>query len=352
MNGKRILVAPLNWGLGHATRCIPIIRLLLQRGHRVSIASDGDSLELLRREFPTLGFFELPSYNIRYSRNIPAWLYTLWRTPKFFKSIKREQDVVKHVINQNKIDLIISDNRYGCSAENVRSVFISHQLNLIMPSGARWMGTAINFFHKRLIRKFDTVWVPDEPGSAWSGELSKSNLKPEFIGVQSRFIKSADSQIQNKLAVILSGPEPQRTLLEKNLLPQVMMLNQPAVFVRGMLHEKMGESEINNVKIFNYLKSDELQKVIEQSEVVVARSGYSTIMDLATLHKKAVLIPTPGQPEQQYLAAKFETERIACWADQEEINLDDALELSAEYSGFNHTASTALLIKAFEELDL
>lgn len=352
MKAKRILVAPLNWGLGHATRCVPIIRLLLARGHTVFIASDGDSLELLRREFPALGFFELPSYNIRYSRNIPAWLYTLWRTPKFLKSIKREQYAVNTLVNQHEIDLIIADNRYGCRVKNIHSIFISHQLNLIMPAGMKWMGGTINFFHRRLIRKFDTVWVPDGENNPLSGELSKSNLKPEFIGIQSRFKKSGEIQLQNKLAVVLSGPEPQRTLLEKNLLPQVIALNLPSVFVRGMLHEKMGESEVNQVKIFNYLTSDDLQKVIEQSEIVVARSGYSTIMDLAALHKKAILIPTPGQPEQEYLAAKFKTEHVAYSADQEMIELEDALELSGEYAGFKKNASETLLIRAFEKLDL
>lgn len=352
MSAKRILVAPLNWGLGHATRCIPVIRLLVQRGHTVFLASDGDSLELLRREFPDLQSFKLPSYHIRYSRNIPAWLYTLWRTPKFLRSIKREQDAVKKLARQHRIDLIISDNRYGCRAINIRSVFMSHQLNLIMPDGTKWMGGIINFFHKRLIRKFDAVWVPDEETHIMSGELSKSNLKPQFIGIQSRFKKSEEVQQHFKLAVVLSGPEPQRTLLEKNLLPQVIMLNQPAVFVRGMLHEKMGESEVNEVKIFNYLKSDELQKVLEQSEIVIARSGYSTIMDLAALHKNAVLVPTPGQPEQEYLAAKFKVERIAYSADQEMIYLDDALELSGEYSGFKYAVSNTLLMQAFEKFDL
>jgi UDP-N-acetylglucosamine transferase subunit ALG13 len=350
MNGKRILVAPLNWGLGHATRCIPIIRLLLQRGHSVFIASDGDSLELLKREFPALTFFELPSYNIKYSRNIPAWLYTLWRTRKFLRSIKREQRAVKKLIKQHSFDLIISDNRYGCRSKKIHSVFISHQLNLIMPDGTKWMGGIINLFQKGLIRKFNSVWIPDAENSMLSGELSNSNLKAEFIGVQSRFKRSVNVQHENKLAVVLSGPEPQRTLLEKNLLPQVIALNLQSVFVRGMLNEKMGESQVNEVKIFNYLKSEELQKVIEQSEVIVSRSGYSTIMDLAVLGKKAILIPTPGQPEQEYLAAKFKEEKIAYSADQESIELEDALELSAEYLGFNAIASDELLIRALEKL--
>jgi len=349
---KSVLIAPLNWGLGHATRCIPIIRLLLARGHRVCCASDGDSLSVLKKEFPELNFYELPSYNIQYSRNIPAWLFTLWRTPKFLRSIKREHAVLEKIVAEHSIDLIIADNRYGCWSKKTPSVFISHQLNLIMPSGMKWMGGIINFFQQKLIRKFNTIWVPDSTDHTLSGDLSKSNFQAEFIGILSRFKISTEEQPVYKLVVVLSGPEPQRTLLEKNLLPQVIELNLPSVFVRGMPDEKMGESEIDQVKIVNYLKSEALKKVIGQSEIIVARSGYSTLMDLAVLKKRAVLIPTPGQPEQEYLSSKFMKDRVAYSVDQETLDLGDALELSAEYSGFDCKSSDELLISAFEKQGL
>jgi UDP-N-acetylglucosamine transferase subunit ALG13 len=229
---------------------------------------------------------------------------------------------------------------------------MSHQLNLIMPSGMKWMGGIINFFHSRLIKKFNAIWVPDAQNSVLSGELSRSNLRVEFVGVLSRFEKSIEIQQVNKLVVVLSGPEPQRTLLEKNLLPQVIALNLPSIFVRGLLNEKMGESEIDQVKIVNYLKSDTLQNVMEQSEIIISRSGYSTIMDLAVLKKKAILIPTPGQPEQEYLASKYMNDRIAYSTDQEVLDLADALELSTEYLGFEHKASDELLLKAFDKVGL
>lgn len=348
---KRVLIAPLNWGLGHATRCIPVIRLLLQRGHQVFVASDGDSLELLTKEFPQLTFFELPSYNIYYSRNIPAWLLTLWRTRPFLKSISREHAAVANIVNENKIDLIIADNRYGVWARGIKSIFMSHQLNLVMPPGTKWMGSVINFFHRRLIRKFNSVWVPDRPEHTLSGDLTRTKLAADFVGLLSRFERH-EEPTRYKLAVVLSGPEPQRTLLEKNLLPQVIMLNVPSVFVRGMVKEKMGESEIENVRIYNYRKSDELHQIISQSEIIVSRSGYSTLMDLAVMKKKAVLIPTPGQPEQEYLATKFMDERVAYSIDQERLDLEDALELSAEYTGFDVRQANDLLINAFEKQGL
>lgn len=350
--GKRVLVAPLNWGLGHATRCIPIIRLLIERGHTVCIASDGDSLKLLKDEFNALTFFELPAYNIQYSRNIPAWLFTVWRTPRFLKSIKLEHAAIRKIVSEHAIDVILADNRYGCWAKNIRSVFISHQLNLPAPSGLTWMGGVINFFHKRLIRKFSSIWIPDALGSVLSGTLTRTNLKAECIGVLSRFKLSEHQETPYKLAVVLSGPEPQRTLLEKNLLPQVVAINVPAVFVRGLLNEKMGESEVDNVKIVNYRNAKQLEKIIQQSELVVARSGYSTIMDLAVLGKKAIFIPTPGQPEQEYLAQKFMESKVAYAVDQEKLDLTDALELSADYSGFKAMENNGLLVQAFEKLRL
>lgn len=349
---KKVLVTPLNWGLGHATRCIPIIRLLLERGHQVAIASDGDSLELLKREFSELTTFILPSYNIQYSRNFPAWLDTVRRAPKFRRTIRLERAAIEKIQQEHKFDLIISDNRYGCRSNNVRSVFISHQLNLPSPSGLTLLGGVINFFHKQLIRKFNTIWIPDATGSLLSGNLTKTNLRAEFMGILSRFNKSEGDENVYKFSVVLSGPEPQRTLLEKNLLPQVIALNAPSVFVRGLVTEKMGVSEIENVKIVNHLKAEELEKIIRQSEIIVSRSGYSTIMDLAALGKKAVFIPTPGQPEQEYLSQRFMNSKTAYSVDQEKIDLGDALELAEEYSGFKLVDNQGLLLKAFEKLGL
>lgn len=347
--GKRVLIAPLNWGLGHATRCIPVIHALQQRGHTVFIASDGDALTVLKREFPQLKSFELPSYNVRYSRNLPVWMKTALRIPYFMKAIQREQHRAEAIIQSNAIDVVIADNRYGCRSRKAHSIFISHQLNLPAPSGLRWMKGILNFLQNRLIKKFNSVWIPDGNDRLLSGSLSETNLPADFIGIQSRFVPSTDHPAVYRLAVVLSGPEPQRTLLEKNLLPQVIALNVPSVFVRGTLQEKMGEHEVDQVKIFNYLPSGKLEEIIKQSALIIARSGYSTIMDMAVLGKKAVFIPTPGQPEQEYLADKFSRENVAVALQQDDFDLPEAMELSGAYSGFNIADSHELLLQAFEK---
>lgn len=347
--GKRVLIAPLNWGLGHATRCIPIIKTLQARGHSVFIASDGDALKVLQREFPELPSFELPSYNVRYSRNLPVWLKTALRIPYFIQAIRHEKRVVKTIVQNNNIDVIIADNRYGCRSKNIQSIFISHQLNLPAPSGVKWTNGILNFIQNQLIKKFNAVWIPDVPDRLLSGSLSETNLPVEFIGVQSRFQNASDQPIHYKLAVVLSGPEPQRTLLEKNLLPQVVTLNVPSVFVRGTLQEKMGEHDVDQVKILNYVQSEKLEEIIQQSELIFARSGYSTIMDLAVLGKKAVFIPTPGQPEQEYLADKLMHEKVAVALHQDNFDLLDAIELSEEYTGFTRIDSNALLVEVLKK---
>jgi UDP:flavonoid glycosyltransferase YjiC (YdhE family) len=345
MNSKRILITPLNWGLGHATRCIPVIRLLLQLKHKVFIASDGVALDLLRKEFPELTFFELPGYNITYSKT-SAWLSTLLHTSKILKVIELEHQQTEIVVSQNSIEVIISDNRYGCWSKNTKSIFISHHLNLPMPKGLGWVQGAANAFLKKKIKKFNEIWIPDNDNREFSGTLSHTNLPVTFVGILSRFKKVATQQQKiYRLAVVLSGPEPQRTLLEKIVLPQVIALNVPTIFVRGLLNEKMGESEI-----INYLTSDELENVLNQSEIVIGRSGYSTVMDLAVLGKKAIFIPTPGQPEQEYLSEKLMQARIALSVQQKKFELTDTLELSLEYSGFGVSRSNNLLMNAIEDL--
>lgn len=346
---KRVLIAPLNWGLGHATRCIPVIKALQARGHSIFIASDGDALKVLQREFPELPFFELPSYNVRYSRNLPVWFKTALRIPNFIAAIRQEQRAVKSIVQHNNIDVVIADNRYGCWSENIHSVFISHQLNLPAPAGVKWTNGILNFIQNRLIKKFNTVWIPDTHERPLSGSLSETHLPAEFIGIQSRLVPSLDQPMRYQLAVVLSGPEPQRTLLEKNLLPQVVTLNVPSVFIRGTLHEKMGEHDVDQVKILNYVQSDQLAEIMQQSGLIIARSGYSTVMDLAVLGKKAAFIPTPGQPEQEYLADKLMREKVAVALQQDDFDLIDAIGLSEEYTGFTRIESNTLLVGVLEK---
>lgn len=332
---KRILVAPLNWGLGHVTRCIPLIQALERMGAEVLLASDGGALRLLKAEFPQLPAYELPSYRIRYEspnmvRNIA------WQLPRILYAIRSEQWATEKLVREHGIHGIISDNRYGCFSAKANSVILSHQLHLRIPNHLlEW--TANGVLH-RALRKFDAIWAPDvaeEPNL--SGELSHGgqDVHPNvrFIGPLSR-LQPDGSKTEYDVAVVLSGPEPQRTFLEQRLLEQAMLLPQKFIFIQGKTRAKEHYYVADNVELVSYLTSQELNEVLLASEIIVCRSGYSSIMDLAALCKKALLIPTPGQTEQEYLADHFARQNTFLVQKQEEIDLETGLGKVPATTGF------------------
>lgn len=296
-----LLVCPLDWGLGHATRCIPLIKQFIAAGKKVSIAGNGSSLQLLKLEFPSLQFHELCAYKIDYpekGRNFT--IHMALQSPKVLLAIKREKEELKRILHKENIDMILSDNRYGCYSNKIHSVFMSHQLNVSFPKGLNWL----NKINEKFIQNFDEVWVPDLPGTInLSGDLShKTSMQNvKFIGLLSRFKLPVDvPQKQIDILGIVSGPEPQRSLFEELLLDKMETSNLKCSLVRGK-PEKMSSAEHKNIKVYNHLYSKELQGLILRSETVICRSGYSSIMDLYALQKSAILIPTSGQSEQEYL---------------------------------------------------
>lgn len=334
---KRILVTPLDWGLGHATRCIPIIRLLEEKGHDVCIATSGLALPLLRQEFPQLSFFELPSYQARYSTKVPLMLKVFLQSPHFIQVIQQEHKIIEKLVAEQAIDVIISDNRYGCYSRKAKSIFITHQLTLLMPTGLRWLQRLVNFFNHHLIRKFDACWVPDFKNNPITGALTQAvGLNTTFIGMLSRFRKSEVPVVKKyDLLILLSGPEPQRSLLENLVLKQVKEYTGNVLLVRGL---PSTHQTLVGVESVNHLPSHNLQAAIEASTFVLARSGYTTVMDLYFLEKKAIFIPTPGQTEQEYLAKQLAERSIAFSMEQKDFDLIKALEASKSFKGFSMSA--------------
>jgi UDP:flavonoid glycosyltransferase YjiC (YdhE family) len=334
--------------LGHATRCIPIINALLKANFEPVLASDGDTLLLLQREFPLLQSVELPSYNIRYPKNGKNLRFKLLsQLPSTISAIKRERKIVSKFIDKENIAGIISDNRFGVFSKKVPSVYITHQLNVL--SGKTTFITSK--IHQQLIKKFDECWVPDLEGnqnySGTLGHLKKHHLNLKYIGILSRF-QPKELEIKYDLLLLLSGPEPQRTLLENNLLLELKGYKGKILMVRGVFYA----TEINaasNFHIVNYLLANELEEAINQSNLVISRSGYSTIMDLAALGKKAFFIPTSGQFEQEYLAKILQEKMVAPYAKQDEFTAAKLDDIN-KYSGFEKATSTVDLkwFKLFE----
>ena len=331
---KRILVAPLNWGLGHATRCIPIIHALIENNFEPIIASDGSALELLKKEFPKLICLELPAYPITYSKKGSLLKYKLLKdSPKILKNIKAEKRITKQIVNDYKISGIISDNRFGVYNEEIPSVFITHQLQ-VLSGNTTWLSTRM---HQKIIKKFDECWVPDNRDKPnLSGKLGhlESNIIPtKYIGSISRF-KKIELPLIYDLMVLLSGPEPQRTLLEQKLITELQKYSGNVLFVKGLVESEIKQETYNHVTFYNYMTSDLLEKSLNQSKLIISRSGYTTIMDLAKLNKKAFFIPTPGQFEQEYLAKKLDKNGLVPSCKQDDFTLKNLENIDA-YNGLN-----------------
>lgn len=333
---KRILVTPLDWGLGHATRCIPIIRELLKRECDVLIAGSGDSLLLLKNEFPHLTCLAIPGYRPVYSSGENVILKMGIQVPKFINVIEKEHRCIESIIEKHHIDLVISDNRYGCWSAKIPSVFITHQLNILMPKGWGWLSSLVGLLNKRFIKKFSVCWVPDyaDQEASLSGTLSEVN-KYGFkdivhIGPLSRFRHNGQGGSKYDVLCIFSGPEPQRSIFEKTVNDQLRNSGLRYFVTRGVFSHEFSSRE-NEV---DFLNSEALQTVISQSSLVIARSGYSTIMDLAALGKKGILVPTPGQTEQEYLADRWKEKGVLYTMPQRSFNLGVALRESEPYTGF------------------
>ena len=302
---KRILVAPLNWGLGHATRCMPIINALLHHDFEVVLASDGHALNLLRKEFPSLETAELPGYGITYSGNPKLFKWQILRdSPKLMKTIKAEKKATESIIDSYKIDGIISDNRFGVQSKKVPCAYITHQLR-VLSGNTTWLSTKM---HQKIINQFDVCWVPDnqyKPNlSGQLGHVANSDINTEYLGPLSRF-KKKDTKIIYDLMVLLSGPEPQRTFLEEKLYTELKGYKGQVLFIRGQVENLQTKIIKDHLTIYNFMTTEALEKAINESAMVLSRSGYTTIMDLAKLEKKAFFIPTPGQFEQEYLAKRL-----------------------------------------------
>lgn len=329
---KRILVAPLNWGLGHATRCIPIIKALLQHNFNPVIASDGVALKLLEKEFPDLESIALPSYNITYAKKGKNFkLKLIADSPKWLKAVKQEKKFIKYLIETEPFDGIISDNRLGIYSKKVPSVFISHQLN-VLSGNTSWFSSKM---HQKIIKKFDACWVPDVEGnpnlSGKLGHLNQSKINIKYLGPLSRFEKTDCSPLYD-LMVLLSGPEPQRTFLEEKLLDELQAYQGAVLFVKGVIEDQQIKTKKGTLTLYNFMTSKELEFAINHSKIVLSRSGYTTVLDLAKLEKKAFFIPTPGQYEQEYLAERLDKLGLVPTCSQDSFSIKN-LEAVDNYKG-------------------
>jgi len=335
---KHFLVCPLEWGLGHAARCIPIIRTLLDQNHRVTIAADGTPADLLREEFPNLPLVRLLGYGIRYPASGNMAMAMALQMPKLLAGAIREHVRLGQLIRDLAIDTVISDSRFGLFNKHVQSIYITHQLTIKFPRGLSLFEPLLARFHRTLIERYDECWIPDLPDEPnLAGELSHPRRLPsnaKFIGPLSRMSREAAPGESCNLLIVLSGPEPQRTIFEKTILAQVSQaVDLKIILIRGVTGKPSEWQKQGNVKLCSYLTSGQLNRLMLSAKMILTRPGYSTIMDLAALGKKAILIPTPGQTEQEYLATRLKKKMIFYSEPQKEFGLSRCLRAAKDYSG-------------------
>jgi uncharacterized protein (TIGR00661 family) len=345
----RILVAPLDWGLGHAARCIPIIRELLEHNTEVIIAADGRPYELLKKEFPTINILRLPGFTIVYPEGNRIAAKIVSQIPKIITAIFREHRALSNIIRDLKIDAVISDNRFGLFSKQIPCIYVTHQIGIMMPEQLQWASRIVYHLNKALIRNYTECWIPDyKENDNLSGWLSHFYPLPKnatFIGPLTRFKKNSNIPKEYDILIILSGPEPQRTVLENIMMEQLKTIQRKSLVVRG-IPEKSQHIKLSEwISVVSSLDSETLNRAMLASDIIISRPGYSTIMDLDALGKRAIFIPTPGQTEQEYLAAELKRSGKFYMQEQENFSLIDALEQAKLYPGFSPRVSYTSTVK-------
>jgi len=294
----KVLYAILDWGLGHATRSETIIQNLKNRGADITIASKGLALNYLQDRFQTLRFLELPDKEVKYSRSGASW--GLLRRSLIQKDLnKKQKEWTKKLISENEFDLILSDNVYGVYHDEVQSILITHQLKPISPilkqAIAKEIANWINCFHE--------VWIPDFGEDGIAGSLLQNprvTIPKKFLGNISRF-KNEPSEKEINYLGIISGPEPQARLFKDKVLEKFkLQTGRNLIAYSGIKPDNPGKVEFVAKK-----ENNNLMRFALQSRHLICRSGYTSILDILKLGGNALIIPTPGQTEQEYLARRM-----------------------------------------------
>ncbi len=317
---------------------IPVARRLLDMNQNVFIASGEEHLNLFREEVPGLSYIDFPGFRPGYSRHLPQYLPLLLKTPLLLFHIVREHSRLKRIINDYAIDAVISDNRFGLWNRKIKTAYVTHMPLIPFPKPFHFLEFIGIHLHRMIIRNYTLCFIPDLPGEInLTGRLSHYMKLPEnvrYIGILSRFPDAVQPSPVNPVSfkhntVILSGPEPQRSVFRQTVIKLLTDEKIPAVILEGKPGKGNEISWSGNIAFFNHLASSEMQQVILSSEKIITRAGYSAIMELVSLKRSALLVPTPGQTEQEYLAEYLSSKGLFTYCAQKNLNKGLALN-SAE----------------------
>lgn len=330
---KRVFIAVLNWGLGHATRMVPVISEVKKIASEVLLSSSGNAKIFLKNRFPDLEIIDMPDVSVSYSGG-GASFYLAKRAILQPGLNKKQHDFTAKIIAERNISHIISDNVYGAYSQKIPSALVTHQLQLKAPVLTR----AVNKKLARWLENFSEVWTPDLPGDASiAGEMAMNKYyrgELKHLGYMSRFDTSATLQKDIDYLAVLSGPEPQRGILEEILIQKFSTLSGNKVMVGG----KPGAlPKVGKLEYFDFLGEEELQDMMKRAKLIICRSGYSTILDLVKISASACIIPTPQQPEQKYLAQRMREKGWFYTVEQHDIfqtDFESLLSNTQDFGGF------------------
>lgn len=295
---QKILYAVLDWGYGHVTRSIGIIRELVAQENHITLACNSEQELLFKSYFPDVNYVQLEGYQLSFGGK-GNWSWDLWKQRRsFLKTIQLEHHFVNDFCQKNDIDVIISDHRYGFYSGQITSIFVTHQLHLPISNFFFF----IQAWHEKQLRKFSTIWVLDDKQSCLAGKLSKSIQHPSlcYIGWKSRFLKQGHVPVKFDYLIVISGPKPYSEQFLDEILLKLNFTDKKVAIIHPISVKILTQS--NNFTLFKTENLREQDQLFYESETIISRAGYSTLMDLKILDKKGILFPTKGQKEQEYLA--------------------------------------------------
>ena len=334
----KIIYGICSWGLGHATRSLPVIRKLIDENNDLTIISNGRTLTLLKDELgKNIEYINMQDYPILLSANSRQFIAkSMIYWPLFIRKMQLGLSQLTKMLRTRKCDMIISDGRYDIYSKKIPSFFISHQMRIMNPLRIQMLETGSEIFNLFFFKRFRGVIVPDYKEDNLSGDLSH-NLKRideekiHYVGALSDF-KKKNTKKDIDYLISISGPEPQRTLLERRLLSQVDQLKGSIVITLGKT-EKKDNLNRKNIKTYSFLTKKKREDFLNRAKLVISRSGYSTILDLTVIGTKALMTPTPGQIEQEYLA-KYHNEKGTFYSvSQSDIDLKEDAEIAKKMTG-------------------
>lgn len=333
---KKILIAPLDWGLGHTTRCVPMIRCMLSLGQHPVFAGNEWQRNFINKSFSNIETIHLDGYNVRYGKTNSGFLYSLLlQVPRIYKTIRAEHKWLMEKAEEQHFDGILSDNRYGLFHPAIPSVVMTHQLEIQSGMG-NVADKSLQKVHYRYLERFNECWVPDLAGTdSLSGKLGHPEALPKassYIGLLSQ-LQATETPDENdkSLLILLSGPEPQRSILSALLWEQLYHYIGKIHFVEGSAAAETPKNIPPHITHYKQLNNEQLLPLLQNAKLVICRSGYSTLMDLVRLNKKAILIPTPGQTEQEYLGKYLQEQGVFYCQSQKTFELSRALAGAGQF---------------------